>query len=93
MGLLGKEMWEAIFPPNVHTVGPSDVIPYQVRGLVNTQSRKLATHLADGQYTEARKRGTNPAEKAITKVRKDTLKLKKGMTAGASAAPPKPNGT
>ena len=25
MGRLGKEMWETIFPPNVHTVGPNDV--------------------------------------------------------------------
>ena len=93
MGLLGKEMWETIFPPSVHAVGPNDVVPYQVRGLVNAQLRKLATHLADGQFTDARKRGTNTAEKAMTKVRKDTLKLRKGMNAGASTASPKTNAT
>jgi hypothetical protein len=79
MGLLGKEIWETIFPPHLHTIGPNDVVPYQVRGMVNSQLRKLAGHLIREEFTEARTRGKGTAEKAITKVRKDTLKLKRGM--------------
>jgi hypothetical protein len=76
--LLGQKVWDAIFSASP---GWEDVIPYQVRQLIDYQLRAISHLLTTEAHQESREKGKECSKKAIKKVRADSIAMKKGISA------------
>ena len=76
--LLGQKVWDTIFSAEPNW---EDVIPYQVRQLIDYQLRAISHLLTTEAHQEAREKGKESFKKAIKKVRADTIAMKKGISA------------
>ena len=71
--LVGRGVWAKFFPVSITT---TDVVPYQLRRLINYQLQEIAATLQQEQYQVQRDEGKAAMKKATKVVRAATTKLK-----------------